>query len=204
MISHPDWSDRRIAGASGLATKTVAALRRTMRDLPEPVRRVGKDGRARPVRTAEGRSRAAELIREDPTISLRDIARRTGISPGTARNVRQRLLEGLDPVPDCQREEAPVCGVGPPPEVPAGPEERRLLLIRLTRDPSLRQSGSGRALLRMLVTHHADARVWERLPAEVPSHSVPAILTLARTCAADWAGLAEEIESLLDRPTGDR
>lgn len=205
MLSHPDWSDRRIADASGLATKTVAALRRAMRDVPPPVRRVGRDGRARPVRTAEGRSRAAGLIRDDPSLSLREIARRAGISLGTAQDVKQRLSQGQDPVPDGQRQEAPADGSGPPPpEVPASLEERRRLLMRLSRDPSLRQSGTGRALLRMLITHHADDCSWQRLDAGVPSHSAPAILALARNCAADWAGLAEHIETLLDERSAHR
>ncbi|WP_266296335.1 winged helix-turn-helix transcriptional regulator [Kitasatospora sp. NBC_01287] len=200
MLSHPDWSDRRIAGTSGLATKTVAALRRAMRDLPAPARRVGRDGRARPVVTAEGRFRAAELIREDPSLSLREIARQAGISPGTARDVKQRLLQGLDPVPAGRRQEPRGDGADQlPPEVSAALEERRRLLMQLSRDPSLRHSHTGRSLLRMLITHHAEAEAWQQLAAAVPPHNAPAILLLARNCAADWAGLAEHIETLMDQ-----
>jgi len=208
IVNNPDWSDRRIAGTSGLATKTVAALRRATHGLPAPDRRVGRDGRARPIRTAEGRSRAADLIREDPSLSLREIARRAGISLGTARDVKQRLLQGLDPVPAGQRQPPPADDAGrPPPHVSAAPEERRRLLMQLSRDPSLRHSRNGRTLLRMLITHHADTHTWKRLAAAVPSHSAPAILALARNVAADWAGLAEDIETLLGQgaqSTADR
>src|ERR1700722_20377313 len=52
----PDASDRWIAGIAGLAAKTVATIRR---DAPDPVpsltRRVGRDGRIRPLHAAEGR-----------------------------------------------------------------------------------------------------------------------------------------------------
>ncbi|MFE0464323.1 hypothetical protein ACFW1A_34220 [Kitasatospora sp. NPDC058965] len=202
MLDHPDWSDRRIATTSGLATKTVAALRRAAQDVPAPARRVGSDGRARPMRTAEGRSRAAELIRGDPGLSLREIARRADISVGTARDVKQRLLQGLDPVPAGQRQgRSGDGGDEVPPEVCAALEERKQLLRRLSRDPALRHSSTGRALLRVLITHHAQASAWQRLATAVPSHSAPAVLTLARNCAADWASLAEHIETLLDRHT---
>lgn len=201
VLSHPEWSDRRIAGTSGLASRTVASLRRDLHDLPVPVRRVGRDGRVRPMRTAEGRSRAADLIRDDPGMPLREIARRAGISLGTARDVKQRLLRGLDPVPAAQRRPSPADdGTGrPPPEVSAALEERLRLLTQLSRDPSLRHSHAGRVLLRLLIAHHKDAHAWQRPAAAIPPHSAPALLALARNCAADWTVLAEHIEALRDQ-----
>ncbi|WP_405778325.1 winged helix-turn-helix transcriptional regulator [Streptomyces sp. NBC_00859] len=152
------------------------------------------------MRTAEGRSRAADLIRDDPGLSLREIARRAGISLGTARDVKQRLLQGLDPVPAGQRQESPAGAAGQPSlEVSAALGERRRLLTRLSRDPSMRHSSAGRVLLRMLITHHAGDCAWPRLAAAIPSHSAPAILALARNCAADWGSLADHIETLQDR-----
>jgi hypothetical protein len=197
VLNHPDWSDRRIAYASGLDAKAVAALRRTANDRPTPDRRVGRDGRARPMRTAEGRSRAAELIRADPSLSLREIARLAGISLGTARDVKQRLLHGLDPVPAGQRQEPAAASGGQQPAARAALEERRRLLVKLSRDPSLRRCDIGRVLLRTLLTHPADAAAWQRLAATIPSHSASTVLALARISAADWTRLADHIEGLM-------
>lgn len=92
----PDWSDRRIAGVSGLSPKTVARLRaRATVDSAQSRARVGRDGRLRPVDPTEVRRRVAEAVRSDPEASTRAIAARTGASQATVRDVRQRLSRGL-------------------------------------------------------------------------------------------------------------
>lgn len=46
--THPDWSDRRIAGLAGLSPKTVGAVRaRSTEEIPQSAVRVGRDGKAR-------------------------------------------------------------------------------------------------------------------------------------------------------------
>jgi hypothetical protein len=63
--SHPEWSDRRIAEATGLAAATVGSIRRcsTVQTEQSNARggRVGRDGRVRPSDGGEGRRRAGEL-----------------------------------------------------------------------------------------------------------------------------------------------
>ena len=107
IASHPHWSDRMIAAATGLAPGTVAALRRRRSTDPDgsdrpdgPVAtRIGQDGRVRPLDIADGRRLAGRLIAENPSLSLRQIAQAAGISPETARDVRKRLSRGDDVLP---------------------------------------------------------------------------------------------------------
>ncbi|MEV7203411.1 winged helix-turn-helix domain-containing protein [Streptomyces griseoluteus] len=67
--------------------------------------RVGRDGRARAVGEGSARARevACRLLREEPGASLREIARRAGLSPATVADVRDRLRRGEDPLPPRQR-----------------------------------------------------------------------------------------------------
>jgi hypothetical protein len=100
----PHWSDRRIAEVTGLSPKTVGRLRtRATVDSDQPRVRVGRDERARPVDTEQLRRRVAEAIEDDPTTSNREIARRTGASNSTVRDVRLRLEQGRDVTPTAGR-----------------------------------------------------------------------------------------------------
>ncbi len=95
MTMYPQWSDRMVASATGLAGKTVAALRkRPDEDGQQLDVRVGRDGRARPVNGAQRRQIAARLMAENPEASLREVARQAGISPETVRDVRARQSRG--------------------------------------------------------------------------------------------------------------
>jgi ParB-like chromosome segregation protein Spo0J len=95
MTLYPHWSDRMVALATGLAAKTVAALRkRPDEDTQQLDVRVGRDGRARPINGAQRRQIAASLMAQNPEASLREIARQAGISPETVRDVRARQSRG--------------------------------------------------------------------------------------------------------------
>ncbi|MEV0372123.1 hypothetical protein AB0I10_20210 [Streptomyces sp. NPDC050636] len=98
--SHPQWSDRMVASATGLSTRTVAALRDGSTDAgPQLNTRMGRDGRVRPLNAAAGRELAGRLVAEKPDASLRDIAALAGIAVATAKDVRDRIRQGLDRVP---------------------------------------------------------------------------------------------------------
>jgi ParB-like chromosome segregation protein Spo0J len=97
---HGDWSDRRVAAICGLSRSTVGGVRRTAvapragRPSVEggPLdRRLGQDGRRRPVDPGAARDRILEVVRGDPSASLRAVARAVGASPETVRSVRDRL-----------------------------------------------------------------------------------------------------------------
>ncbi|MGI5348323.1 hypothetical protein ACQEU8_09015 [Streptomyces sp. CA-250714] len=98
--AHPYWSDRRIAANAGLAASTVATIRRrsTGRNAQLNVR-VGRDGRVRPLHATEGRLRASKILAANPEASLRQIAEEAGIATATAKDVRDRIRQGQDPVP---------------------------------------------------------------------------------------------------------
>ena len=97
-------SDRMVAGICGLAASTVRQLREPQSEQPvativQLTRRLGRDGRARPLDRTELRRQIIDTLHQDPTASLRIIAARTGASPATVRAVRQRLAEPPDPAP---------------------------------------------------------------------------------------------------------
>ncbi|BBC36111.1 hypothetical protein SGFS_074050 [Streptomyces graminofaciens] len=202
--AHPEWSDRAIAATTGLSAKTVGAQRLRMQGDPGRPARIGKDGRVRPLNSAEGRRIAARLIAEDPTASLRSIAKRAGIAPGTVRDVRYRLERGEDPVPS-RPQAAPTTPVTPttapgsprpaPPHLtahrdtaPMSAEAREAMFRSLCRDPSLRMNETGRLLLRMMEIHMAaDHR---HIAAAVPAHCADSISAMATACAEVWQELA--------------
>lgn len=211
IAEHPDWSDRAIAMCTGLCDKTVATVRsRSTADDSRLNRRLGRDGRLRPVRFAEGRQRASEVITAQPNASLREIARLAGISPATARDVRDRMRQGKDPVPAACRDTSPVRRTPP-----AGRESsmrvvgadsgdtgkvarddtRDLIdqLQMLRNDPRLRFTDSGRNLLRWLQTQVTGTQTWENMVDNVPAHNVNVVADLASGCAEAWHEFAEEL-----------
>ncbi|MFI7600014.1 winged helix-turn-helix transcriptional regulator [Actinoplanes sp. NPDC049681] len=187
--SHPQWSDRAVAEVTGLSSKSVAALRPSLPGAAGVAEaRTGRDGRVRPLNTAAARVQAGRLLQQNPKASLREIADRTGISPGTVRDVRRRLGRGEDPVPPQQRPADSARGDRRAPEDPA------LVLARLAADPALRYSDAGRAVLRLLNTYAVLDRRVDEVLAAVPLHSRPAVGRVARACAQLWADLADRLD----------
>jgi transposase-like protein len=174
------------------------------------VRRIGGDGRVRPLDSAAGRRAAQRLIVDAPDASLREIARRTGISAGTVRDVRDRLRRGEDPVPPRRR---PARGGPPAQAVPAARTlggarggtaavavgrqnrgARTAFFGNLYRDPSLRQTENGRLLLRLLEVHSVAAEQWESIISSVPAHCAETVLAAAAECAVAWQDFAARVE----------
>ncbi|NKZ08783.1 DUF1013 domain-containing protein [Actinomadura latina] len=189
---HPEWSDRAIAALVGISDKTVGAIRRREGDnLPQPAARIGRDNETYPLSSMQGRLRASELFRQNPNATTREVARLAQISATTAKDVRNRLLRGEDPVPPKQREnrgaaagEAPVRTGGPARRPPT------IALSRLRTDPSLRFSESGRTLLRWLEALGSDPDEWVSIADSVPSHCAPAVAEMARQRSEDWRSFA--------------
>lgn len=206
ITSHPQWSDRMIASVVGLAARTVAEIRRQgAGNTVQLQARVGQDGRVRPINGAGGRILAADLIVDNPGLSLRQIARAAGISPETARDVRNRLNRGEDPVPGRRsgrrpeqserpvprRVEPALGGVGPSKHAR---ESRAAVIERLKADPALRFTETGRTLLRLLHLHMMSAEEWENIGENIPPHCGGIIASLARECAQMWKEFAEQVE----------
>ena len=195
--SHPELSDRVIASYTGLAAKTVAAVRdRSSAGRRQSNARMGADGRLRPLAPAVGRRRAAELIAARPDASLREIARDAQVSLGTAHDVRRRLKEGLDPVlvkpHGAGRRTA--ADPGPRPARTADSALQGATLESLVKDPSLRHTEGGRELLRWLRTCIAAVEGRDRMADAVPAHCAEGVAGLARHCASLWNEFADEVE----------
>lgn len=202
----PQLSDRSIASSTGLSPKTVAAIRRrTNPEHPQLNARIGRDGRLRPVDSSDGRRRAAQIIAEKPGSSLREVAKAAGISLGTAHDVRERLRGGQDPVPAHGRR-GPEAAHRKAGEAPRGPgaaaphPDRGTALRNLRQDPSLRFSGTGRMLLRLLDAQTLDHEEWEQLVDNVPPHRADAIAALALDLARSWHEFAEQLRSRVCEP----
>jgi hypothetical protein len=202
--THPFWSDRKIASLTDVASATVAAIRRRSTDSTDHLNaRVGRDGRARPINAAEGRERASKFLADNPDASLRQIATAAGVAPATAKDVRDRLRRGQDPLPEAQRNRVQ-SGHSPTPVMPkkerpqghSSPLDIKLVLQRLGRDPALRLNEQGRGLLRLLSMHEkaGSATNWDRIATMVPAHCSDMVAQAARQCAATWLALAECIE----------
>lgn len=203
--SRPEWSDRRIASTTGLAAKTVADIRRhhSASDGTPGKARIGKDGRLRPVDSSEGRRAAGRLIRENPGLSLRHVARAAGISPETARDVRHRLNRGeeLLPTPLGKRRRADRCmqrkHPGREPAVQSAAMDFTgylALLRRLKEDPSVRLTATGRTLIRLMQMHSVDEEIWTRIADNLPGHCREQIAYAARYCAQIWQAFADQVE----------
>lgn len=194
VMSHPNHSDRAIAAITGLSAKTVKSIReRTLPREGQVSSRIGRDGRVRPVDSAEGRRVARDAIVEHPHASLREIARIAGISASTVRDVRERLRRGEDPAERraCSRR-APLPG-----GVPQPLRDRSSLLRSLLSDPALRFTESGRSLLRWLRPRVVGFDDWQERVNVVPPHSAYTLIELAHVCAREWQEFAAQLENRL-------
>lgn len=200
LTGHPDWSDRSIAAASGLAPSTVASVRGSIAGkIGRPRARVGRDGRVRPLSSAEARRHAGALLSGNPGASLREIARKAGIAPATVRDVQQQLhrssAAGLSrAVPETDRrtphsrKKRRLNGTQRP------AREARCIVDILRRDPSMRLKESGRSLLTWLDAHVVGAADLPCLADNIPPHCVGLLAELAHACGREWIAFAEELQ----------
>jgi ParB-like chromosome segregation protein Spo0J len=76
----------------------------------------------------------------------------------------------------------------------AGPD-RVVLVKRLTADPALRFSETGRSLLRLLAIHAVREEEWEAIIGNVPPHCSGVVADLAVQLADMWADFASRVRS---------
>jgi ParB-like nuclease family protein len=212
VACQPRWSDRAVAAATGLSDKTVSRIRsRSSSDISQSNTRLGRDGRLRPLDSGTRRKQAAEMISEKPEAGLREVARTTGLSAATVRDVRERVGRGEDPVPGRyragnRREPLAVATISRQPRTLGGSRARRpgasgdprTLLAKLRNDPSVRLNEVGRYALRWLHHHAVDTEGLDALARGLPDHWAPVVADLARTCATAWTGLAEQLERRIE------
>ncbi|MFD7132921.1 ParB/RepB/Spo0J family partition protein [Streptomyces sp. NPDC059894] len=190
----PDSSDRAIAAIVGISAHTVAAVRCSTEQTAQSNSRVGRDGRVRPASTVDGRRKAAQLMAARPDITLREVAKETGLSLGTVADVRRRVLRGDSPVPAGQAAKAAAVNWSEAPVADGAASDLDMTSSwrQLTRDPSLRYTRNGRQLLRLLRAHSSIAQMAH----SVPSHCSQNVALLARECAQAWGQLAQRLERL--------
>jgi hypothetical protein len=199
----PQWSDRAVASVVGVSAKKISEIRQNLAEsVPQLTRRIGIDGRTRPLSIVEGRERAGELIKANPDASLRQIAKEAGISPTTVADVKSRVLRGVSPVPEKQGDAGMV-------------ELRRRMAVRkslvsegnrkrsldelfslfevLRKDPSLRYNEVGRMVLHVLNYCTVTAREKKKIIENVPPHCRETLADLFSGYADVWCLLAEEL-----------
>lgn len=199
LQTHPDWSNRAIASAVGLAAKTVRAIRCADGESPQLHNRIGKDGRLRPINATAGRKVAAEILRARPQASLREVAAEACISPGTVRDVRDRLERGLHPVSADSLETSKRDRKGRKKGVVTdsfSAADVTPVLVSLSKDPALRMNAAGRGLLRWLHGHAVNTVDSTTLTECVPEHCVDQLVELATRCSANWAKIAADLGQL--------
>lgn len=212
LATNPDWSDRKVAMITGISAKSIASLRNSSAvDAQFQGKRLGRDGKRRPVDAAEGRRRVAEYIHGHPEASLREIARETDASLGTAHNVREKIRRGVfaDMAEPRHGEEQPVRGSAP--AAPASPlrpavssplrsraEGRQRVVwqavsAKLVGDPALRYTDGGRAFLRWMAQRAMQADEWREFADAVPQRWLKEVWQLAATMSDEWREFADEL-----------
>ena len=187
--SHPGWSDRMIASTAGIAARTVARIRNEHApELPSENVRIGQDGRARPVDGARRRALASDLIAENPDLSLRQIAQAAELSPETVRDVRNRLLYGRKPSTPRDRARRSTS------YDPMSTKEYDEIITRLKADPALKQTDTGRALLRVLHAQKIAQEDWEKIIDNLPAHCSSSVARAAEECARIWSYVADRVK----------
>jgi hypothetical protein len=219
LAAHPDWSDRAIAGITGLSPKTIASMRsRSGAATHAGTKRLGRDGRRRPVSAEEGRRRAAEYINAHPNASLRQVARETDVSLGTVHDVSARLRRGVSPERNGHRLTARRIGMHPPEKVaepaalapPAGnPPARRKnhtdvaptwprVAAKVANDPTIRYTEGGKEFLRWMAMHATAPNGWREFVSSIPVHWLGVIAPIADDISKEWSLFAERLKNKQD------
>ncbi|MFH5232809.1 ParB/RepB/Spo0J family partition protein [Antrihabitans spumae] len=215
--SHPYWSDRLIGATTGLSHKTVAVVRRRASGEDSQLNgRLGLDGKVHPLTNSDGRLIAAELLQGvGKDASLRKIASAAGISPGTVRDVRERIKRGDNPVPvrtsrsaasrrptlapgskKAMSEDAGTQGLTSDYIATSSRVNHTAALSRLRGDPALRFNEKGRALIRLLTTSLTAAAECRTLVGDVPTHCLGTVVELAEANARLWHEFGRQILQL--------
>lgn len=193
----PHWSDRAVGSVTGLAHRTVAAVRAcpTGQDVQLDTR-TGRDGRRRPRDSARRRELAASLLSDNPRASLREIAAIAEISPETARKIRRELASGRSPIPASSNGNGPAHRQGPQRRADSqnSPKDGAQAWHSLRADPAFRSTSDGHSLLRLLSVFLLLQSRSEQIVASLPAHCLARVADSARACAQAWQDFAERVE----------
>lgn len=191
--THPDWSDRRIAQLCGVSPKTVARSRQaSSEENPHLTVRVGRDHKRRPTDPAALRLKVAEHLKAAPDASLEAVARATGSSRGTVRDVRERLRTHRDVVPQGLKRRRRYSNVRAETDEPA--------LSQPASAPQPEKARSSIASPEGFAEWFAATDVRDELcqayAAVIPGEKLPSVAVEARRRAATWNRFADIVEAL--------
>jgi ParB-like chromosome segregation protein Spo0J len=216
LIAHPDWSDRAVASVTGMSAKTIAVLRnRSSGEVLPFEKRLGRDGKRRPVSAAEGRKRAAAYLHAHPDASLREVAREADVSVGTVHSMRRKMHREPDPTTPAPARPDPVAPwrasrvqsiatAGQPAKViaPGRHEDKHsrqqtwsAISPKVANDPALRYTEGGRAFLRWMAQHALHAEDWRELVGAVPVHWATDVTAIAESVSAEWHMFAAQLRN---------
>ncbi|MFF3325577.1 hypothetical protein [Streptomyces sp. NPDC002889] len=121
-------------------------------------------------------------------------ARSAGISAETARDVRERVGKGDSPlpVPDSSGDSRPRSGANGQRKDP-WQTDLAMMLNSLKRDPAVKYSSEGRALVRWLEVRLV-CKDDTDLMMRTPAHQATKVATMARVFAARWDEIAAQLE----------
>jgi hypothetical protein len=202
MALYPQWSDRAIASAAGLAHTTVAAMRGCPTGQDDQLdNRIGRDGRLRPRDPLHRREMARKMLIDKPNASLREIARAVNISPDTVRKVRAELASADV---DASRQK-PNFSTGNASAtisrqsahhaaVPYRVNKKMPTWQALRADPAFSCTESGRLLLRLLSAYQVLQEHHQQLIDHVPPHCIDRLAAAASECAQAWQDFADRAE----------
>lgn len=209
LVWHPDWSDRAVAAATGLGTKTIAGLRHHSADgIQQFTKRVGRDGKRHPLAAADGRRRAVEYMTARPDAPLREVAREVDVSLATAQDVRTRMRRGMDPIAVGRQRSSPQQATSPPAE--DGPSLRHvnnthgirpnsrnpswaLISPKLMSDPSLRYTEGGRKFFRWMSMYAMHANEWNEFMDAIPEHWLKDVCVVVHETLDELHHFAEQL-----------
>jgi ParB-like chromosome segregation protein Spo0J len=185
LLTHPQWSDRAIAQVVGLSHKTVGVQRNLLTgEIPQLHSRIGRDGRVRRIETAP-----TAPTEYEPLAGADAAASGLGRTDEAASRTGDRDGSG----PGAGRSQYPEAGdrAGVVRQRQLSLEQWEMMTSRLRRDPSLRFSEAGRALLRLMDPQLP--RQWARIADAVPPHCAGLVAVIALECASGWEELARRV-----------
>jgi hypothetical protein len=216
LAAHPDWSDRAIATVTGLSAKTIASLRnRSAGGAQLGSKRLGRDGKRRPVTPGEGRRRAAEYLIAHPNAPLRHVARETDVSLGTVHDVSAQLRRGASPQRNGHRlpaarpadhpAEATADTATAAPAANGTPPRRKnhtdppptwpQIAAKMANDPTIRYTDGGKRFLRWMSLHAADPHRWREFVNTIPAHLQTVIAPIADDISQEWNLFAQQLKN---------
>ena len=191
LAMHKEWSDRKIAEATGLSPKTVASIRDGLRhpteEIPQLTSRVGRDNRRRRVPSSDKASSAkARSENNPPSGSVAALPMPPIPSPRLRleRRSRTRSSETKEPSRNETVDLAPATTM-------------------LREDPSIRLSDPGRDLLRLLSSSNITQERWRRIADVVPPYRRHLVADLAEQCSSRWRTLAGMLRDKAEQDNQD-